>query len=241
MAYPKIICLEGVDGVGKSTIAEHLVALLSENNFPALHVPSPSREMPVGKFLRSEVLPYDKIENWMPDVVGKLFEASFLETVWSLIDGREYTSRDVLILDRWTFTTLVYQQMCGIDADSRYNHVAGSMDDNDPGLWTSIYHLFDQLPAPWCEMFRFPRTYLLQAAPENIAARLAENPKRTDYVEHLGVDGLARYQNTYRDALAELTVGGMMPPHWYPVDCDQGAFETAHQIFQNMLSTVLVR
>src|SRR5258708_38846651 len=55
-AYPgKFIAIEGIDGSGKTTQAEHLVARLKKEGYKAIYTHEPTDE-PTGKFIKQVLL-----------------------------------------------------------------------------------------------------------------------------------------------------------------------------------------
>ena len=230
---PRIICIEGIDGVGKSTVCEHLVGLFTQAGNAVLVVSSPSRDKPVGPFIRSTILP-DTADDFDPALVGKLFEAAILENALDLVfepDGitpRSYNEGDVIILDRWFFTMLTYQQTMGVDVLTN-----SALSPDEGGLWASVSHLFDRIPEEWRSLFLRPETYFLENLnTDAVAERLRSLPGRRDKVETSGPDVLAEYQVAYRYVFgwwANLTAPDDFK--WFPVDTDQDAVDIALSIF----------
>lgn len=233
MGFPRILCLEGVDGVGKTTVANHLANILNENGRRAMVIRSPDPLLPAGRFLREHVLPGNAYKNWRPDVVAKLFEAAFLETAQSLIEAPDYDEdRDVIILDRWTYSNLVYQQIFGIDVNDDNESVP---DTEDPGIWASTITLFDHLLGDWANILKFPLVYFLEAEDTQVIVdRLDNDPNAVDANDRMTAQEYDDYQRGYRDVFAALTTAHeMSPDDLVIIDAQQEPYDVAQQIFLN--------
>jgi dTMP kinase len=107
------ICIEGLDGSGKTTHAYRLVQNLQTKGFDAVYTTEPS-EGEIGKFIRSSVLQGKKR---LPRVVEALLFA---------VDRVEHLEKDVkpalkegkiVISDRCVYSSLAYQGAAGLDLE----------------------------------------------------------------------------------------------------------------------------
>jgi dTMP kinase len=107
------ICIEGLDGSGKTTHAHRIVRNLQEQGFDAVYTTEPSRG-DLGTFIRSTVLQGKKR---VPRVVEALLFA---------LDRVEHLEKDVkpalekgkiVISDRCVYSSLAYQGAAGLDID----------------------------------------------------------------------------------------------------------------------------
>jgi dTMP kinase len=107
------ICIEGLDGSGKTTHAYRLVQNLQTKGFEAVYTTEPS-EGEIGKFIRASVLQGKKR---VPRVVEALLFA---------VDRVEHLERDVkpalkngkiVISDRCVYSSLAYQGAAGLDLE----------------------------------------------------------------------------------------------------------------------------
>ncbi len=107
------ICIEGLDGSGKTTHAHRLVRHLQEKGFDAVYTTEPSRGE-LGKFIRGTILEAKKR-------VPRLVEA-FLFAV----DRVEHFEKEVkpalkegkiVVSDRCVYSSLAYQGAAGLDLE----------------------------------------------------------------------------------------------------------------------------
>jgi dTMP kinase len=107
------ICIEGLDGSGKTTHAHRIVRNLQERGFDAVYTTEPSRG-DLGTFIRSTVLQGKKR---VPRVVEALLFA---------LDRVEHLEKDVkpaldkgtiVISDRCVYSSLAYQGAAGLDIE----------------------------------------------------------------------------------------------------------------------------
>ncbi|MCW4031229.1 MAG: dTMP kinase [Candidatus Bathyarchaeota archaeon] len=109
----KFICIEGLDGSGKTTHAHLLVRNLQNKGFEAMYTTEPSRGE-YGQFIRASVLQGEKR---VPRVVEALLFA---------IDRFEHLEKDVkpaldegkiVVSDRCVYSSLAYQGAAGLDLE----------------------------------------------------------------------------------------------------------------------------
>ncbi len=109
----RFICIEGLDGSGKTTHAYRLVRNLQKRGFDAVYTTEPS-EGEIGKFIRASVLQGKKR---MPRVVEALLFA---------VDRVEHLEKDVkpalkegkiVVSDRCVYSSLAYQGAAGLDLE----------------------------------------------------------------------------------------------------------------------------
>ena len=107
------ICIEGLDGSGKTTHAHRLVRNLQMKGFDAIYTTEPSRG-DLGKFIRGTVLEQKKR---VPRVI---------EAVLFAVDRVEHFEKDVkpalaegkvVVSDRCVYSSLAYQGAAGLDLD----------------------------------------------------------------------------------------------------------------------------
>ena len=105
------ICIEGLDGSGKTTHAHRLVRKLQKKGFDAIYTTEPSRGE-IGKFIRESVLQRKKR---VPRVVEALLFA---------VDRVDHLEKDVkpaldegkiVVSDRCVYSSLAYQGAAGLD------------------------------------------------------------------------------------------------------------------------------
>ena len=105
------ICIEGLDGSGKTTHAHRLVRNLQKKELEAIYTTEPSRGE-LGKFIRSSVLEGEKR---VPRV---------LETVLFAVDRVEHLEKmvkpalqqgKIVVSDRCIYSSLAYQGSAGLD------------------------------------------------------------------------------------------------------------------------------
>jgi dTMP kinase len=107
------ICIEGLDGSGKTTHAHRVVRNLQKKGFNAVYTTEPSLGE-LGKFIRASVL---QGKNRVPRVVEALLFA---------VDRVEHLEKDVkpaleegkiVISDRCVYSSLAYQGAAGLDLE----------------------------------------------------------------------------------------------------------------------------
>jgi dTMP kinase len=107
------ICIEGLDGSGKTTHAYRLVQNLQKRGFNAVYTTEPSKGE-IGKFIRASVLQGKKR---VPRVVEALLFA---------VDRVEHLEKDVkpalkegkiVVSDRCVYSSLAYQGAAGLDLE----------------------------------------------------------------------------------------------------------------------------
>jgi len=107
------ICVEGLDGCGKTTQAKLLVKRLRKMRFDAVYTAEPSRGK-IGKFIQKYCLHGDKRAS--PIVEALLFAADRFEHVEeevipALNEGK------IVVSDRYVYSSLAYQGATGLDLE----------------------------------------------------------------------------------------------------------------------------
>ena len=106
------ICIEGLDGSGKTTHAHRIVRHLQKNGFDALYTTEPSTG-DLGKFIRSSAV-----------LEGKKRVPRVMEALLFALDRFEHLEKDVkpalaegkiVISDRCVYSSLAYQGAAGLD------------------------------------------------------------------------------------------------------------------------------
>ena len=107
------VCIEGLDGSGKTTHAHRLVQNLQKRGFDAVYTTEPGRGK-LGKFIRASVL---QGEDRVPRVV---------EAVLFAVDRVEHLEKDVkpalregkvVVSDRCVYSSLAYQGAAGLELE----------------------------------------------------------------------------------------------------------------------------
>ena len=107
------ICIEGLDGSGKTTHAHRLVRNLQEKRFDAIYTTEPSRGE-LGTFIRGTILE------------GKKRVPRVVEAVLFAVDRVEHIEKDVkpalkegkiVVSDRCVYSSLAYQGAAGRDLE----------------------------------------------------------------------------------------------------------------------------
>jgi dTMP kinase len=109
----KFICIEGVDGCGKTTQARMLVSNLRRRGFDAVYTTEPSVGN-VGKLIRRSVL--DREKRVPIALEALLFAADRVDHVESEIRPL-LKQGNIVVCDRYVFSSLAYQGAAGLDSD----------------------------------------------------------------------------------------------------------------------------
>lgn len=107
------ICLEGIDGCGKTTQARILVKRLKKMGYPAIYTVEPSRGK-IGSFIRKYCLNREKRISIIVEAL--LFAADRVEhlndeVLPALREGK------IVVSDRYLFSSLAYQGAAGLNID----------------------------------------------------------------------------------------------------------------------------
>jgi len=107
------ICIEGLDGSGKTTHAHRIVRNLQKKGFDAVYTTEPSRGE-LGKFIRSSVLQGKKR---VPRVVeALLFAVDRVEHLEKTVKPALKEGK-IVISDRCVYSSLAYQGAAGLDLE----------------------------------------------------------------------------------------------------------------------------
>ena len=106
------ICIEGLDGSGKSTQAKLLTKKLCKAGYNAVCTAEPSQGK-IGKFIRKRLFEANRMPT---SVEALLFAADRIEHVQNevapaLVEGK------IVISDRYVYSSLAYQGSAGLDLD----------------------------------------------------------------------------------------------------------------------------
>jgi len=107
------ICIEGLDGAGKTTHAKLLVEKLRGAGVPARYTKEPS-EGSIGRLIRRFVLDREKRVN--PVVEALLFAADRIDHIEREIEPA-LKMGEVVVSDRYLYSSLAYQGAVGLDLD----------------------------------------------------------------------------------------------------------------------------
>ena len=107
------ICIEGLDGSGKTTHAHRIVRNLQKKGFDAIYTTEPSRGE-LGKFIRASVLQGKKR---VPRVVeALLFAVDRVEHLEKMVKPALEEGK-IVISDRCMYSSLAYQGAAGLDLE----------------------------------------------------------------------------------------------------------------------------
>jgi len=106
------ICIEGLDGSGKSTQAKLLTKRLCKEGYPAIYTAEPSKGK-IGQFIRKQLFEQTR----MPvSVEALLFAADRIEHVQRDIVPALQEDK-IVISDRYVYSSLAYQGSAGLSLD----------------------------------------------------------------------------------------------------------------------------
>ena len=103
-----LICIEGIDGSGKSTVIESFRRLLDKDNITNAVIHFPNEESYYGKII------YDHLEG-RRTIPSDIFQGLYTLDMYSNQEliKEMLSSYDVVILDRWFYSTLAYGKYYG--------------------------------------------------------------------------------------------------------------------------------
>lgn len=107
------ICIEGLDGCGKTTQTKILVGGLKKRSYNAVYTAEPSRGK-IGNFIRRYCLHSGKRVSSVVEALlfaADRFEHLEKEVIPCLKDGR------IVVSDRYVYSSLAYQGATGLDLD----------------------------------------------------------------------------------------------------------------------------
>jgi len=107
------VCVEGLDGSGKTTQAKVLVRNLRRRGFDAVYTSEPSVGK-VGRLIRSFVL--DREDRVPVALEALLFAADRVDHVESVVKPLLKEGK-VVVCDRYVYSTLAYQGAAGLDLE----------------------------------------------------------------------------------------------------------------------------
>ncbi|XHH08038.1 MAG: dTMP kinase [Candidatus Bathyarchaeia archaeon] len=106
------ICIEGLDGSGKSTQAKLLTKKLCKAGYNALFTAEPSQGK-IGKFIRKRLFEQER----MPTTVeALLFAADRIEHVQNIV-APALKEGKIVVSDRYVYSSLAYQGSAGLNLD----------------------------------------------------------------------------------------------------------------------------
>jgi dTMP kinase len=106
-----LICVEGLDGCGKTTQTKFLVATLKRRGYDAVYTSEPSRGK-IGRFIRRCCLHGEKRGSGIVEALlfaADRFEHVQSEVIPALNEGK------LVISDRYVYSSLAYQGATGLD------------------------------------------------------------------------------------------------------------------------------
>jgi dTMP kinase len=107
------ICVEGLDGCGKTTQTRLLVERLEKKGFPAVYTAEPSHGV-IGKFVRKHYL-HGK-ERGSRVIEALLFAADRIEHIENYVKPC-LSKGKIVVSDRYLYSSLAYQGASGLDLD----------------------------------------------------------------------------------------------------------------------------
>ncbi|MDR2708215.1 MAG: dTMP kinase [Nitrososphaerota archaeon] len=106
------VCVEGLDGSGKSTQAKLLVKKLCKDGYDAVFTAEPSRGK-IGRFIRKRLFEQERM---CTSVEALLFAADRVEHVQHTIVPALRAGK-IVISDRYVYSSLAYQGSAGLSLD----------------------------------------------------------------------------------------------------------------------------
>jgi dTMP kinase len=107
------ICIEGLDGCGKTTQTKLLVSRLKKKGYDAISTAEPSQGK-IGRFIRKHYLNCEKRVSSIVEAL--LFAADRFEHVeYEIIPGLD--GGRIVVSDRYVYSSLAYQGAMGIDLE----------------------------------------------------------------------------------------------------------------------------
>jgi dTMP kinase len=104
------ICIEGLDGSGKSTQAKLLTKKLCREGYPAVFTAEPSQGK-IGKFIRKRLFEPERLSTV---VEALLFAADRIEHVQNVVVPALEEGK-LVISDRYVYSSVAYQGSAGLD------------------------------------------------------------------------------------------------------------------------------
>lgn len=104
----RFISVEGIDGVGKSTVCEFIKRYITEKTNKKCSVVRQNRDEPIGKIIREFISTNPEAKNVSDRVYPFLFLAGIAETVENVIQPA-LNRGEWVVTDRYTMSTAVYQ------------------------------------------------------------------------------------------------------------------------------------
>ena len=105
------VCIEGLDGSGKTTHAHRLVQNLRANRFATIYTAEPSRGK-IGRFIRSHILQRKKRVSRVVEAL--LFATDRLDHMNNkIVPALE--RKKIVVSDRYFYSSLAYQGATGLD------------------------------------------------------------------------------------------------------------------------------
>lgn len=134
----KFIVLEGPDGVGKTTIAQEVISFINTNtNYHATYV-SPLDNEPIGTEIKKMItLAKHAVDGYKQTEIALIISSMVAMIEQHLKNKHE---NDVVICDRWTLSTYVYQ---GIAKEQDIQKVQQWIDLIDKMIVPDLVILFD--------------------------------------------------------------------------------------------------
>ena len=107
------IVIDGPDGSGKTTLAKQLAGQLKQDGIPSLYTCEPTYDSQAGRKLRAMLQDGNILDLY---AFADLFVEDRMEHLAAVIEPA-IARGETVICDRYKYSSLVYQQLQGIDAD----------------------------------------------------------------------------------------------------------------------------
>lgn len=117
----KLIVVEGTDGAGKSTLSQELKTYFELQNYPVLLLSYPDYESIWGTKIRAHLdhkITYSALELYL------LFTVDIMKDQAAIRECLQNNNDNVVILDRYFYSTIAYQCAQGLDIREANNRTA---------------------------------------------------------------------------------------------------------------------
>jgi dTMP kinase len=110
---PLLVCVEGTDGSGKSTLIDGLIQYYTKQNLRIYYLHFPIYSDPLGKVIKSVLL-----KEQVMDISAFQCLCSSQRINWSVLEYPKLKDQyDIIIVDRYTPSAVVYSQIEGLQAE----------------------------------------------------------------------------------------------------------------------------
>lgn len=167
----KFISVEGIDGVGKSTVCQFIKDYIEKQTKNQCTIVRQNRTEPVGKMIRNFITNNPEAKHVSDKVYSFLFLAGIVETVENIIQPT-LDKGEWVVTDRYTMSTAVYQ-----------NSIMTDLLLDDFSRW-----------------FASPKyIFVLDAPPNVIKSRIETRNENTDIFEQVSPELINRRRKLFLD------------------------------------------